>query len=168
MLSMEIAKYLQERQYKEPNKSMKGLSDLLDSDLVKVQATVNSGDEAIQLAGDLLMHRGLIRQEQIDTMIDLNQKHHGYTVIDEGVAFPHLLTDVVDVPCISLVTLEHEVPMHEGGRSVSIIIMLISNDDTSHIAIIEDIIELLNDPQKKKKIREAKCAKDIRDVINPI
>ncbi len=168
MLSMEIAKYLQERQYKEPNKSMKWLSDLLDSDLVKVQATVNSGDEAIQLAGDLLMHRGLIRQEQIDTMIDLNQKYHGYTVIDEGVAFPHLLTDAVDVPCISLVTLEHEVPMHEGGRSVSIIIMLISNDDTSHIAIIEDIIELLNDPQKKKKIREAKCAKDIRDVINPI
>ena len=168
MLSMEIAKYLQERQYKEPNKSMKGLSDLLDSDLVKVQATVNSGDEAIQLAGDLLMHRGLIRQKQIDTMIDLNQKYRGYTVIDEGVAFPHLLTDAVDVPCISLVTLEHEVPMHEGGRSVSIIIMLISNDDTSHIAIIEDIIELLNDPQKKKKIREAKCAKDIRDVINPI
>ena len=101
-------------------------------------------------------------------MIDLNQKYHGYTVIDEGVAFPHLLTDAVDAPCISLVTLEQEVPMHEGGRNVSIIIMLISNDDTSHIAIIEDIIELLNDPQKKKKIREAKCAKDIRDVINPI
>ena len=58
--------------------------------------------------------------------------------------------------------------MYQSGRSVSIIIMLISNDDTSHIAIIEDIIELLNDPQKKKKIREAKCAKDIRDVINPI
>lgn len=166
MLSMEIAKYLQERQYKEPNKSMKGLADLLNPDFILVGASAKSGNEAIQLAGNLLANKNRIQQKQIDIMIDLNNKYNGYTVIDEGVAFPHLLTDVVEVPCISLVTLDKEVQMNEGGRNVSIIIMLISNDDTSHIAIIEDIIEILNDPQKKKRIKEAKTADDIKFVIN--
>ncbi|MBR2578097.1 MAG: PTS sugar transporter subunit IIA [Erysipelotrichaceae bacterium] len=165
MLSMEVAKYLYNKDYYSFKSTLR-LSELISPRLIKVKASVSSGDEAIQKAGELLMNRGLIQQDEIDAMIELNKKLRGYTVIDEGVAFPHLLTDNVDSPCVCLMTLKKPIPMTEGGRAVSLIIMLVSNDDVSHISIIEDIIELLNNKDKKQKIMEARKTEDIITVLN--
>lgn len=166
MLSVQIAKYLKEKHYYQPQKNLKGLRDLLTTDLISVRASVNTGNEAIQLAGNLLMKKGFISQKEIDCMIDWNERYPNYTVIDEGVAFPHLLTDGVDEPCISLVSLDHSVEMTNGGKKVSIIIMLVSNNNTSHIAIIEDIIDLLDNPRRKERIQNAKSIDDILSTIN--
>ena len=165
MLSMEVAKYLHNKNYSTLNNIMVHLEELLNLGLVEVNVEATTGSEAIQKAGNLLMNQGFITQTEIDSMIDLNNKLHGYSVIDDSVAFPHLLTSAVNAPCASIVTLKKPVPITKGGCEVSILIMLLSNDGTSHIAVIEDIIDLLTNKDNKKRLNEAKTSEEVIQII---
>ena len=112
--------------------------------------------EAIQIGGDLLRRAGLITQEHIDRMIQLKKKLGGYIVIDQGVAMPHLLVPELEGPCMSLITLEKPVRFHNAENDpVDLVIVLLSNNNTSHIKVLEELIEILNQPEKKQAIRRA-------------
>ena len=167
MLIVDVAKRLQEQPYLGEKDVILGIKHVLRPGLVRIGVDVQNCDEAIQAAGDLLINKGYITQKHVNEMIYFNKKYKGYSVIDDDVAMPHLLTQDISGPCMSIITLKKPIPMRlDSSRTVSLIIMLLTNDNTSHLNIIAEIIELLNIPQKKQKLITAKSTEDIFAIIN--
>ncbi|MGI5967161.1 BglG family transcription antiterminator [Anaerotruncus rubiinfantis] len=155
-LSIELTRDIETEMQDLSRKRSPTLGTLLTADLVRTGVPARNCYEAIQIGGDLLRRAGLITQEHIDRMIQLKKKLGGYIVIDQGVAMPHLLVPELEGPCMSLITLEKPVRFHNAENDpVDLVIVLLSNNNTSHIKVLEELIEILNQPEKKQAIRRA-------------
>ena len=88
-------------------------------------------------------------------------------VIDKGVALPHLLAPELPGPCMSMITLERPVKFgHADNDPVSLVIMLVSNNNTVHIKVLEELVDLLGDAEKRKKMDEAEHVYEILNMIS--
>lgn len=165
MLLVEIARVL--RSGTPYRNETSHLSRALQPSLIRTRLNVRNGDEAIQAAGNLLIQRGLINQSHVNEMLYFNKEYNGYSVIDDGVAMPHLMTSDVSAPCVSLVTLQKPVAMRHGGnRLVSLVIMLVTNNDKTHLSIIEELVALLENSEKKQRLLNAKSVEEVRQIIS--
>ena len=48
---------------------------------------------------------------------------------------------------------------------VDVVILLLSNNKTVHIRVIEDIINLLNDQERMARLRQAQSPSEVMDII---
>lgn len=142
------------------------LKSLLTADYIRAKVPVSSCCEAIRAAGQILCRQNGIRPEHVEEMVALKKKYGGYIVIDPGVAMPHLMVRDRESPCVSIITLKEPVPFgNPANDPVSLVIMLIASDATSHFSIIENLIALLNDTRRRQKILEAETAQEILDQL---
>ncbi len=166
-LSIELAKDIKEEVEGLDNKRKPTLRGLLDRSLVAAGVRAKSCYEAIQQAGELLMARGLIAQAHIDAMIKIKKKLGGYMVIDKGVALPHLLAPELETPCISVITLDKPVMFgHPDNDPVELVIMLLSNHNTAHIKILEELVDILGDEEKRDALRNARNAYELLGILS--
>lgn len=166
-LSIELARDIKE-EVKGLDRSRKpAVRNLLDESLVAVNVHARNCYDAIQLAGDLLMKKGYITQKHIDEMIRIKRKLGGYMVIDKGVALPHLLAPELPGPCMSVITLDKPVRFnHADNDPVDLIVMLLSNHNTAHIKVLEELVDLLGDAKKREAIRLSATAYELLSIIS--
>ena len=166
-LSIELAKNINEEVNGLDNLKKPELRTLLEEPLIAVKVKAKNCYDAIQAAGELLKNRGCIEQRHIDEMIRIKKKLGGYMVIDKGVALPHLLAPELPGPCMSMITLERPVKFgHADNDPVSLVIMLVSNNNTVHIKVLEELVDLLGDAEKRKKMDEAEHVYEILNMIS--
>lgn len=133
---------------------------LLPMENIQTGVIAESWQEAIQATGDLLRRKGYIRQSHIDEMIELCRKYNSYIVIDDRVAMPHIMAADILVPSISIAALSHPVRF-DNGKSVTLLIMMVSNNNTSHVRALKRLQEILEDPLKRNGIITARSAEEI-------
>lgn len=166
-LSIELARDIKEEVKGLDSKRKPALRNLLNESLVNVHIHAKNCYDAIQIAGNLLKSEGLITQKHIDEMIRIKKKLGGYMVIDKGVALPHLLAPELSGPCMSIITLDKPVKFHNADNDpVDLVIMLLSNHNTAHIKVLEELLDLLSSPDKCKAIREADNVYKLLNIIN--
>lgn len=166
-LSIELARNIDEEVRGLDNRRKPELKSLLDESLAAVKVRAKNCYEAIQAAGNLLKEKGYIGQMHIDEMIHMKKKLGGYMVIDKGVALPHLLAPELPGPCLSVITLEKPVKFHNADNDpVSLVIMLVSNNNTVHIKVLEELVDLLENKEKRAAILKAENVYELLDIIN--
>lgn len=121
----------------------------LRPELIKLQVNVNSWQEAITAAGQILEQNNLTTPEYTQAMIQSVVDLGPYIVIMPEVAFAHARPgDYVFQDCISMITLAQPVEFgNEANDPVKIVFALGARSTEHHIGFLQDLVAILSEPE---------------------
>ena len=142
---------------------------LINKELVHVNATAVTWEEAIQLGGNLLMQNGYINASYIDAMINNMLENGAYFVLAPGVAMPHARSEAGAIKTgISIVTLREPVKfLDTPNNPVKLVICLSAADSESHLDLLTKVSELLSDSTSVAAVMKAKTADEVLAQFHP-
>ena len=133
------------------------LKKMLNKNNVQFLNKVNNWKEAITKAGNILQKNGFIKQDYVEEMIKLIEKHGAYIIIEEGMAIPHApISKNVLKTGISLLIVKEKV-LFPNGKGANIFLSFATINKTEHLGILNDLFELItkyNFIEKISKITE--------------
>lgn len=123
------------------------LERYLMEDVIKTQQTVKTWQEAVTLAGELLVNKGLIDEAYIEAMIEAVHTHGPYIAIAPGIAIAHAAPGKhVNEDALSLVTLKEPVNLgHETNDPITLFFVLAAKKNEGHLAFLQELVGLLSD-----------------------
>lgn len=139
-------------------------------DLIRCNVDATDWIQVIQEGCRLLEQEGFITSEYAPSIIKMTQEHGPYYVLTPGVAMPHSRPEAgVVKKGISVMTLSNPVSFgSEDNDPVSIVITLAATDNKSHLGLMEDIVMLLSDDSKLKRLGEAECIETIKSILSEV
>ena len=133
------------------------LKKMLNKNNVQFVNKVSDWKEAITKAGNILQKNGFIKQDYVEEMIKLIEKHGAYIIIEEGMAIPHApISKNVLKTRISLLIVKEKV-LFPNGKGANIFLSFATINKTEHLGILNDLFELItkyNFIEKISKITE--------------
>lgn len=130
------------------------LKDILTDNHILIQAHASTWQEAIEVAAKPLIKEDIIEEQYVQAMIQAVEEYGPYIVIGKHLALAHARPeDGVNSLGVSVVTMEQ--PIHFGNPDmdpVKIIFCLAAVDSYSHLAIMKELIELINDEAKLNQL----------------
>ncbi|MHB1407274.1 MAG: PTS sugar transporter subunit IIA [Desulfitobacteriaceae bacterium] len=140
---------------------------LLNEAVVLLNAEAKTAEEAIRLAGDLLVKAGKVRESYVNAMVKGFNEVGPYIVIAPGIAAPHARPEhgVIE-KCLSFVRLQEPVKFgHPTNDPVQIICAIGGVDSSGHIEMLQYLASILGDPDKIKQILTVKNYKEFIKLI---
>lgn len=121
----------------------KGIDKMLNQSNVKVNLDVKDWEEAIKIAGQILMDSGSVTSNYVDSLIDVFSSYGDYMVIKEGIAIPHAKNkDNILKTGFALLILNKPV-MTPFNKELRIILAFSSFDDTEHLEALCEFANLI-------------------------
>src|SRR5690625_3872504 len=139
----------------------------LEIDLVKINICVDSAEEAIRNAGDLLLKKGLIESSYIESMIHSYQKNEAYFVLAPQIAIPHARPAVgVKQRSLELVTLTKPIDFgNKNNEPVKLIFCLGASTIDEHLLLLKRLTALLNNSTNIETLINATSYNDIKNIV---
>lgn len=139
------------------------LIEILDGN-IQIVEEVENWEKSIEIASKPLLEKGMIEKTYIEAMINSIKKIGFYVVLRENLAMPHARPeDGVIKTSLSLLKINNYV--YYGERKVQIVIILAASDSNSHINIIMQLSELLQNEDDINKLVKSFTKKDILSVL---
>ena len=128
----------------------------------------NSWQESIELAGAALVASKRTTAEYSQQMIDAVIEFGPYMVITEGVALAHAKPgESVLSTGLALVVLREPVVFGiERFDPVSLVLGLAAIDHETHLAMLAELAELLNDKEKINILLRSESEREVRAILN--
>ena len=144
------------------------LRSLLCPTAIELGATVSSPEEAIQMAGNLLVASGGATDAYVEHILQAFKELGPYMVIAPGLAMPHARPDgSVLKPCVGLLTLRAPVAFgHPSNDPVSVIMALGGTTDESHLALLGDLARFLGVEGIVERLSRVGTYADVTALIN--
>lgn len=144
------------------------INELLNDLTIEVNFKAEKWEDAVRESGRLLKKAGKIDEEYIEAMVNCVKELGAYIVICKNIAMPHARPEkgAKDIG-LSLVTLE--TPINFGNVEndpVKAVVGLSAKDNSSHIKMISELMELLEDKDFHQIIYEAKAKEDIKHFVS--
>lgn len=144
----------------------KKLSDLLSVENIKLDKEASDWEDAIRLAGEVLVENGSVKAEYVDDMIESVNKNGSYMVVADKIALPHARnTSSVIKTDMSLIRLKEAVTFPEN-KKVKIIFPFSSVDQNEHIEALTQLVTLVEDYNFIKEIESAELSEKLKKFIN--
>lgn len=120
------------------------LKELLPINHMQHQGEVSSWEEAIKLASQPLLTKGVIEEKYIENMVKSVNENGPYIVLKDYFALPHAKAgEGVNEVGMALLTLD--TPVDLKGNPVKVFLVLAAIDSTAHLEALSEISELLMD-----------------------
>lgn len=121
---------------------MNGLVLTDKNTVFKVEA--RNWEEAVRVAGGLLVEQGCAKQEYVEGIVRAIQTMGPYIVIADGIAIPHTRPEegALAIGC-ALVTLKEPVYFDGDLSPVKVLISFSAIDSNSHIEILQMIVQFI-------------------------
>lgn len=135
---------------------------ILNEDNIFLNESFSGKEEAINRAGEILVHHNYVTKDYIDQMIE--RENRLTTYLGNHVAIPHGLEDSrgsVLNSGISIVQVPAGVDFGEGN--IAYVVVGIAGKDNKHLSILQNLSIVLKDEENVEKIRHAK---DKEEIIN--
>lgn len=140
------------------------LKDFLKGNITLKERVVD-WKEAVKIAAQKLLEKGNIEENYIEKMIGNINKLGPYIVLADDVAMPHSRPeDGVNKTGISLLKLNEGVSFGEE-TSVRLIFILAAQDSNSHIEMITELVDMLQDEEKLFNILQSKTEDEIIKIL---
>lgn len=142
----------------------------LERELVALNKNAASPEDAIRIAGNLLVDRGYVDSIYVEAMMASYREHGPYFVIAPHIAMPHAKPEEgVHESSISLVKLDEPVVFgKEENDPVSLIFAIASRSKDEHLENIQALIKLLSNDKYVKKLLQLECYEDLREMLEEI
>lgn len=122
--------------------------------------------QAIRTAAQKLLEKEYIEEKYIGKMIENVEKLGPYIILSDDVAMPHSRPeDGVKKNGISLLKLDEGVDFGENS-SIRLIFILAAKDSNSHIDMITELVNMLQDDEKLNRILNSKTENEILENLN--
>ncbi|MEM4724255.1 MAG: PRD domain-containing protein, partial [Candidatus Hadarchaeum sp.] len=143
------------------------LAELLRAETIALQVDARDWVDVVYKAGHLLLRAGAIEPEYVEAMKRIIEQHGPYVVIMPGVALLHAQPGKgVRRTCMSLVTLKQPVPFgHPRHDPVDLAVALGTVDNYSHWRALRQLIEMLNNTEVMRKIKNATAKETVLHLI---
>ncbi|WP_043932421.1 BglG family transcription antiterminator [Bacillus sp. EB01] len=144
------------------------LSDLLPIENILIRKEAGDWKEAIKLASEPLLNKGMITEKYVQAMIDSLVKMGPYVVIAPYFAIPHARPEEgVNKLGMSLMKLDRSVEFSgAGSHPVNLILILAATDGESHLKAMGELTNLLGDQSTIRKIMAAKTPEQIVEMLS--
>lgn len=143
------------------------LKDVLkDSDILLSEKAEDWGD-AIRRVSRPLLKENIIEERYIDAMIKSVEEYGPYIVIGKNIALAHARPeDGVNKLGVSVATLDQPIAFgNDDNDPVKIIFCLAAVDSYSHLNIMKNLIDLINDEEKINEIMKCKNITDFKEAL---
>ena len=144
------------------------LKDLLKEDNLALKINASHWEEAVRIGGRLLVEDGKIEERYIDAMVETVKELGPYIVIAPGIAMPHSRPEegARDIG-LALLSLKRGVPFgNEEYDPVDIVIILSAIDSSSHVQLLAELMELIEDESFLRLMRSSENKLEVLDYIN--
>jgi PTS system mannitol-specific IIA component len=138
---------------------------LLQERAIRLDGAAASAEEAIRLAGQLLVDVGAVGSSYVEAMLEREQSVS--TVMGEGVAIPHGTNESKgDVRRDALSFMRFPDGVDWNGKPVTIAIGIAATGD-NHVGILSKLAMILVDPDSAKQLREATDPATVLTLLQP-
>ena len=136
----------------------------IDERQIRLQATLTNKQDAIRLAGHLLVNSDCIEAGYIDSM--LGRELVANTYLGNGIAIPHGLPkdrDLIKRTGISVVQIPAGTPWNPGETARLIVGIAAKSDE--HIEILRRLTRVLGDKEQVARLTQTKDPRDIIEAL---
>ena len=146
------------------------IDNLLNEENVDINVDAKSWQEAIEKVGYLLLANNKIEKRYIDSMIDTVNNMGPYIVMAKGIAMPHSRTEHgAKETSLSIITLKEPVEFgNEDFDPVTMVIGLSSVDSKSHLELLSDLSNIMDDEELIEKVKCCKSKNELITLINKV
>jgi len=144
------------------------LRDLLTNQTIQVADKVSDWEEAIKVAADPLLVKGVIERSYIDAMIENVKTMGPYVVIGPEVAIPHARPET-GVNEVGMSFLQLREPVHFLGNEdypVRLLFCIAAIDNSTHLKALSQLTKLLSQKENIDKLKQLTTAESILELIN--
>ncbi len=133
------------------------LKDILTDNHILIQEHVDNWQEAIERVAKPLLKENIVESSYVDAMVRAVEEYGAYIVIGKNLALAHARPeDGVNKLGVSVATIRQPVDFgNEEMDPVKIIFCLAAVDSYSHLTIMKELIELINDETKLTRLIES-------------
>lgn len=144
------------------------MNNLIMENAIQINGDASSWEEAIKLAGNLLIDNGLAQGEYVDAMIDNVKKYGPYILVAPRIAMPHASQSSGAIGTgISFVKLSNPVVFaNKEDSPVSVIIAVVAADSNKHMETFSKVASILMEQKNLEKLYEANSKEDVLRVFN--
>ncbi len=141
------------------------LRELLTRSNIRIIKERMGWKEAIEFAAVPLLYKNIIKYQYVETIISNIIEHQQIMLIAEHVMIAHAGIDagVYDVG-LSMLLLPQTIMVNDY-MEVKVIFVLATPDYESHLAALNQLINILEDEKKLASMKEAKTADDILELL---
>ncbi len=141
------------------------LFDYIDKDCVLFDQTCANWEDAIELAGNLLIKKDFINEQYKKDMVELVKKCGAYIVVMPGVALSHARPNGnVSKNSISVVTFKDGVCFgHKENDPVKLLFAIAAVNDDEHLKLFQSIADYLIEPKNLEKMLNAKTYEEMKE-----
>ncbi|MDN4075931.1 PTS sugar transporter subunit IIA [Fictibacillus terranigra] len=135
----------------------------LEEHLVNLDVSVSSAEEAIRMAGRLLVEDDLADPRYVDAMVDSYKINGPYFVLSPQIALPHARPeDGVKEASVSFVRLKEPVVFgHAANDPVQLVFGLGASSSEEHLKLLQKLMRLLGTSSNIEKLKNAPCFSEI-------
>lgn len=134
--------------------------DILTKENIELGVELNSQEEAIRRAGELLVQNGHVEEKYIDSMFEREKSVS--TFMGNAVAIPHGTSDSkqwVDKSGLSILTVPGGVDYGDGN--IAMLIIGIAGKGDEHLKILSNIAQVVSDEDNVTKIVQAESKEEL-------
>lgn len=143
------------------------LSDAFGDGSILIKESVADRNQAISIAGELLVASQRARPGYIYSMLDAIEKFGPYIVIAPGIALAHgKPSDEVLSTGLSLLVIRDGIEFkHSQNDPVQLVFGLAASDHDSHIEVMAELAEFLTDSERINSLLTCSNIEQIRALI---
>lgn len=134
--------------------------DILTKDNIELGVKLDSQEEAIRRAGELLVQNGHVEEKYIDSMFEREKSVS--TFMGNAVAIPHGTSDSkqwVEKSGLSILTVPEGVDYGDG--EIAMLIIGIAGKGNEHLEILSNIAQVCSDEENVAKIVQAESKDEL-------
>lgn len=140
---------------------------LLDERLIVMDADVATAQECIRLYGQLLMENGYVNDGYTEAVVAREMEYPtGLPGDGISIAIPHTNNTYVNKPCIAVIIPRRPISFGMMGTKddrleCELVLPLVIKDSKMQIAMLQEMMKIIQDKTLLKKIRDARTKNEI-------
>ena len=144
------------------------ITDLLNVESIKLNATPKNKQEAIDELIDLQVKGGKITDREAYKEGILAREAMSTTAVGEGIAIPHAKSDAVKAPSLAAITVPNGVDYEAMDDEPSTLLFMIAapNGGDVHLEVLSRLMTMLMDENFKSKLLSAKDKNEFLKIID--